>query len=100
MQLYVIDWLFQNSEDQIHATNEFCEYFKKGKFNDLNEGFELNFMAHTPQDGTGIIICKAKDMNSIFNLLKMWRENYSISFSIKPALSNEELVELHSPKGY
>ena len=28
MQLYVIDWSFQNAEDQLFATNEFCENFK------------------------------------------------------------------------
>tara|TARA_B100001029_G_C14872055_1_gene345127 strand:- start:311 stop:625 length:315 start_codon:yes stop_codon:yes gene_type:complete len=100
MQLYVIDWSFQNSEDQFYATNEFCENFKKGKFNEFIEGFELKFIAHTPQNGSGIIICKAKDTISVLNLLKMWRNNYSILFNIKPALSNEELIELHSSKEY
>ena len=25
MQLYIIDWSFENTEDQLFATNEFCE---------------------------------------------------------------------------
>ena len=100
MQLYVIDWAFENAEDQLFATNEFCEYFKKGKFNEFKEGFELKFIAHTPQNGSGTIICKAQSAKSIFNLINIWRESYNISFDIKPALSNEELLELNSSKDY
>ena len=96
MQLYVIDWLFQNAEDQLFATNEFCEYFKKESFNDSFNGIELKFIADTPQNGSGTIICMAQNATLIFNLLKMWRENYNISFNIKPALSNEDLINLHS----
>ncbi len=98
MQLYVIDWSFQNAEDQLFATNEFCEYVKQNKFNTIYEGFELIFIAHTPQNGSGTIICKAKNAKSIYDPLKMWRESYSIEFNIKPALTNEELVEIHSSK--
>ena len=98
MQLYVIDWSFENAEDQLFATNEFCEYLKQNKFNNIYQGFELIFIAHTPQNGSGTIICKAKDAQSIYHPLKMWRESYSIEFNIKPALTNEELVEIHSQK--
>jgi len=100
MQLYVIDWSFQNAEDQLFATNEFCENLKKNKFNNSPQDFELIFIAHTPQNGSGTIICKAKNTRSIFTPLKMWRENYSIDFNIKPAITNEELVEIHSSKDY
>ena len=65
MQLYIIDWSFQNSEDQLFATNEFCEYFNKGKLDQHIDGFELNFIAHIPQSGSGIIICKAQDSKII-----------------------------------
>ena len=98
MQLYVIDWSFQNSEDQLFATNEFCEYLKQNKFNNIYQEFELIFIAHTPQNGSGTIICKAKNEKSIYYPLKMWRESYSIEFNIKPALTNEELVEIQSSK--
>ena len=100
MQLYIIDWLFQNAEDQLFATNEFCEYINKGKLNLHIEGFELKFIAHTPQNGSGVIICKAQNASTIFSLLNMWRENYGISFDIKPALTNEELIELNSSVDY
>ena len=95
MQLYVIDWLFQNAEDQLFATKEFCEYFKKENFNESVNGIELKFIAHTPQNGSGTIICMAESATLIFKLLKMWRENYNISFNIKPALSNQDLIDLH-----
>tara|TARA_A100001388_G_scaffold273777_1_gene256186 strand:+ start:111 stop:419 length:309 start_codon:yes stop_codon:yes gene_type:complete len=94
MQLYIINWSFQSAEDQLFATQEFCEYFQNGKLNEFIEGFELKFIAHTPQDGTGIIICKAENASIAFNLLNIWRENYDISFNIKPALTSEELVDL------
>ena len=100
MQLYVIDWFFQNAEDQLFATNEFCELLKKDKFNQTIEGFELKFLAHTPQNGTGVIICKAQNTTIIFNLLNMWRENFSISFNIKPALTNDELLTLKSSEDF
>ena len=100
MQLYVIDWSFQNSEDQLLATNEFCDYLNKGKIDQYIDGFELKYMVHTPQDGSGIIICKAQDIKKVFNLIKMWRDNYSILFNIKPALTNEELLKLNSSEEY
>ena len=92
MQLFVIDWLFQNSEDQLFATNEFCEYLKNGKTNENIEGFELKFIAHTPQNGSGVIICKAENVNTLFKIFSMWRKNFNITFNFKPALSNEELL--------
>ena len=100
MQLYVIDWSFQNAEDQLFATNEFCEFLKEDKLNQYIEGFELIFMAHSPQDGEGCLICKAQNTTTLFNILKMWRENYSISFNIKPALTSEDLLSLHSSKDF
>ena len=96
MQLYVIDWSFQNAEDQLFASKEFCDFFKNGKLNEYIEGFELKFIAHTPQDGTGLIICKAQNASIALNLLNMWRENYNIKFNIKPALTNDELINLKS----
>ena len=100
MHLYVIDWSFQNAEDQIFATNEFCEFFKENKLNQYIECFELIYLAHTPQDGSGVLICKAQNTTIIFNILKMWRENFSISFNIKPALTSEDLLSLHSSKDF
>ena len=39
MQLYVINWSFQNSEDQLFATKEFCEFVKENKLTQIIEGF-------------------------------------------------------------
>ena len=100
MQLYVIDWSFQNGEDQLFATNEFCEFLKEDKLNQFIEGFELKFIAHTPQDGSGIIICNVKNAALLYEILNMWRENFSIVFNIKPALTNEELLTLQSSKNF
>ncbi|MDC3183900.1 DUF3303 domain-containing protein [Prochlorococcus sp. AH-716-B20] len=100
MQLYVINWSFQNAEDQLFATKEFCEFMKANKLNQFIEGFELIFIAHTPQDGSGFIICKAQSTTTIFNILNMWRENFSISFDIKPALTSEALLSLDSSKDF
>ena len=100
MQLFVIDWSFQNAEDQLFATKEFCEFLNRGKINQFIDGFELNFIAHTPQDGSGVIICKVQNTNTLYDVLSMWRENFSISFNIKPALTSEELLKLESTKDY
>ena len=100
MQLYVIDWSFQNAEDQLFATNEFCNFLKEGKLNQIVEGFELKYIAHTPQNGTGVIICESQNTNTVFEILNMWRENFSISFNIKPALTSEDLLTLQSSKDY
>ena len=92
MQLYVINWSFQNAEDQLFATKEFCEFVKENKLSQYIEGFELIFIAHIPQDGSGLLICKAQNNTTLFNILNMWRENFSIIFNLKPALTNEELI--------
>ena len=100
MQLFVINWSFQNSEDQLFATKEFCEFVKENKLNQFIEGFELIHIAHMPQDGSGIIICKVKNAALLYEILNMWRENFSIVFNIKPALTNEELLTLQSSKNF
>tara|TARA_Y100000991_G_C21648992_1_gene211578 strand:+ start:123 stop:443 length:321 start_codon:yes stop_codon:yes gene_type:complete len=100
MQLFIIDWSFQNSEDQVFATNEFCKFLKENKLNHHIEGFDLIFIAHTPQNGSGVIVCKAQTSTTLFKILNMWRQNFSIFFNIKPALTNEELLSLNSSKDF
>ena len=90
----------ENSEDQLFATEEFCKYFQKNKFNEIIDGLELQMIAHVPQNGSGTIICRAKEVKIIYDLIKMWRESYSISFEIKPALTNQEIVDMHLSKSY
>ena len=98
MQLFVIDWSFKNSEDQLFATNEFCQFLSEGKLNENIDGFELKFIAHSPQNGSGVIICYANTMSVLFRILKMWRENFNIDFNLKTALTNEELLSSHNEK--
>ena len=100
MQLFVIDWSFQNSEDQLFATNEFCQYLGKGNLDERIEGFELKFIAHTPQNKSGVIICEAYNTSVLFKILKFWRESFNISFNLKPALTNEELLSSHKEKDF
>ena len=96
MQLFVIDWSFHNNEDQLFATNEFCQYLQEGKLNANIEGFELKFLAHTPQNGSGVIICEATDIKTLYKIFNMWRKNFNVSFNFKPALTNEELLLSHN----
>ena len=85
----------KNSEDQLFATNEFCQYLNEGKLNESIDGFELESIAHTPLDGSGVIICKASDVNVLIKIFNMWRKNFNIIFNFKPALTNEELASSH-----
>ena len=90
MQLFVIDWSFQNNEDQLFATNEFCKYLSEGKLNEKIDGFDLKFIAHTPQNKSGVIICQTQNTSVLFKILKFWRESFNISFSFIPILKFEK----------
>jgi len=100
MQLFVIDWSFENNEDQLFATNEFCQYLSEGNLNKTLEGIDLKFIAHTPQNKSGVIICEASNTSLLFKILKFWRESFNISFNLKPALTNEELLFSHNEKDF
>ena len=94
MQLFVISWTFTNSEDQIYASEEFCNFLTQGKLNHNPEGFELLYAAHMPQDGTGIVICKAQSSEILYKIFNMWRDSYGILFEYKPALTNEDFLKV------
>ena len=100
MQLFVIDWSFENNEDQLFATNEFCQYLNEGILNEPIEGFDLKFIAHTPQNKSGVIICLAQNTSVLFKILKFWRESFNITFNFKPALTNEELLSSQNENGF
>tara|TARA_B100001057_G_scaffold225909_1_gene226343 strand:- start:181 stop:495 length:315 start_codon:yes stop_codon:yes gene_type:complete len=100
MQLYLIDWSFQNNEDQLFATNEFCQYLNEGKLYENIEGFKLEYIAHTPQNGSGIIICKTTEISILFKVFNMWRKNFNVSFNFKPALTSEELASLQNEESF
>ena len=94
MQIYIVSWFFSNSEDQLLATKEFGNFFNGEKFNNHCDGFELIDCYHIPQDGTGIVICKTENLKNLYKIFKPWRENYNLTFNFKPALTNEELLEI------
>ena len=95
MQIYIIFWSFTSSEDQLFATKEFCNSLNEGNIFSFCEGFELINCYHIPQDGTGIVICKAENLKKLYEIFKPWRENYNLILNFKPALTNEELLEIN-----
>ena len=95
MQIYIVNWSFLNSDDQLFATKEFCNFLNEGKINNQFDGFELINCFHMPQDGTGIIICKTENLKNLYKIFKPWRENYNLIFNFKPALTNEDLFEIN-----
>ena len=54
---------YSKCRGSLYATNEFCEFMKEGKLSEFIDGFELKFIAHTPQNGSGLIIMKAINVN-------------------------------------
>tara|TARA_A100000164_G_scaffold115723_1_gene102005 strand:+ start:154 stop:387 length:234 start_codon:yes stop_codon:yes gene_type:complete len=64
----------------------------EGKLSKSIDGFELLFIAHTSQNGSGFTLCKVEDVSILFRIFDMWRKNFNISFNFKPALTNEELA--------
>ena len=95
MQIYIVTWSFSSSEDQLFATKEFCHSFNGEKINSNCSGFELINCYHIPQDGTGVVICRAENLKKLYEIFKPWRENYNVIFNFKPALTNAELLEIH-----
>ncbi len=98
MQLYVVTWTFNSSEDQIFADNSLVEYYENEKDKNIIDGYERIAWLHTPQDGTGIIICKALNASILYKVFNPWREKHSMNWEFKPALTTEELVDLIKSK--
>ena len=94
MQLYVASWKFESSEDQAFASQSIIDYFESGKANQFEDGYERIAWLHMPQDGTGIVICKAKNMSILYKVFIPWREKCGMIWEFKPALSSEELLLL------
>ena len=94
MQLYVITWRFESSEDQIYAEDAFKDYIQNGKADEPREGYERLFWVHTPQDGTGVIICRAANSSVLYRVFSPWRRKFGMVWDYKPALTTEELIQL------
>ena len=94
MQTYIVTWRFESSEDQTYASDALVEYFENGNYNQSNEGYERIAWVHSPQDGTGVIICKASSASTLYKMFSPWREKFGMIWNYKPGISTEELVDL------
>ena len=94
MQLYVVTWKFDSSEYQTFAGHALIDYVESGKAEEIQEGYERLAWIHTPQDGTGIVICKAQSASILYKVFGPWREKFGMSWSYKPGLTTEELIIL------
>ena len=94
MQLYVVSWRFESSEDQNFALDALSEYVESGKADQTPDGYERIAWVHTPQDGTGIVLCKAANAAVLYKVFHPWRQNYGMTWDFKPVLTTEELVLL------
>ena len=93
MQLFVIYWSISTGEDQLFATKEFCRYLNEGKIDQQVDGIELISIYHIPLEGAGVIICNAISSKALYKIFNMWRTNFNITFTAKPALSNKDLLD-------
>ena len=98
MQLYIVTWKFDSSEDQLYSSEALVEYVESGQSEDLINGYERIAWAHTPQDGTGVIICRASSASTLFKVFAPWRYKFGMTWEYKPALSTEEFVSLIKEK--
>ncbi len=94
MQVYVVTWKFDSSEYQTFAEDALIDYVESGNFNQAEEGYERICWIHTPQDGTGTVICKARNASVLYKVFGPWREKFGVSWDYKPGLETEELIEL------
>ncbi len=98
MQLYLVTWKFESSEDQTFASDALLDYVESGKAAESHEGYERLTWIHTPQDGSGVVVCKAADASVLYKVFGPWREKYGMIWEYKPALTTEELVALLQEK--
>tara|TARA_Y100001968_G_scaffold68988_1_gene60087 strand:+ start:140 stop:439 length:300 start_codon:yes stop_codon:yes gene_type:complete len=94
MQLYVVSWKFESSEDQTFALEGLIDYVKSGKADQTPEGYERIAWVHTPQDGTGTILCKASNAAVLYKVFGPWREKFGMIWEYKPGLTTEEFIKL------
>ena len=94
MQLYVVTWKFESSEAQSFALDALIEYVKSGKSEQNQEGYERIAWIHTPQDGSGLVLCKASSAIVLYKIFNPWREKFGMIWEYKPALTTEELISL------
>ena len=94
MQLYVVTWKFDSSENQAFAAKALVDYVDSEKNLENIEGYERICWIHTPQDGTGVVICRAENASILYKIFSPWRDQYGMKWDYKPGLFTEELVNL------
>tara|TARA_Y100001970_G_scaffold291488_1_gene428821 strand:- start:498 stop:797 length:300 start_codon:yes stop_codon:yes gene_type:complete len=92
MQTYIVTWEFESAEDQSFALKELISFYEKKKHKEFGDQFQVLECLHMPQDGTGVLICKASSFNELFKVFNFWRENFGIKFDFKPGFTTNELV--------
>ena len=60
--------MFQSAEYQIFAAQALTAYVDSGKLDDSFEGYEEIAWVHTPQDGTGTVICRAESAATLYRV--------------------------------
>ena len=95
MQLYLITWKFDSSEDQTFAEDALLDYVESGKAEEPLDGYERLAWVHSPQDGTGVVICKAASAAILFRVFGSWREKFGMIWDFKPGFTTEELLNLY-----
>ncbi|WP_320664680.1 DUF3303 domain-containing protein [Prochlorococcus sp. MIT 1223] len=95
MQLYVVTWKFESSEDQTFALDALLDYVESGESEQTPDGYERISWIHTPQDGTGIVICKAKNAAVLYRVFGPWREKFGMIWQYKPGLTTEEFLSVY-----
>ena len=94
MQLYAVSWEFESSEDQVFCADALVDYVENGSSQEPKEGYERIAWLHFPQDGTGLVLCKAANASVLYKVFGPWRKQFGMKWSYKPALSTEELIGL------
>ena len=94
MQLYVVTWKFETSEYQLFASEALAEHSDGINSTDSCPGYERIAWIHTPQDGTGTVICKAENASVLYKVFAPWQNKYGMSWEYKPGLLTEELLDL------
>ena len=94
MQLYVVSWKFESSEDQTFALDALIDYVESGRSNQLPPGYERIAWVHTPQDGTGVVLCRAESAAVLYKVFGPWREKFGMTWDYKPGLTTEEFVQI------
>ena len=95
LQFYVVNFSFPDIENQLAAYKQFIEYAEGGYPDDNFEGFEMFARFHMPQNGSGVVICRASGSSALFKHFAPWRAQFGMELDIEPAMGCDEAVAMH-----